>query len=505
MVNILKLQADLDDNTNIGTAVVIDDIGQCKGILNSGSYLRILTQNIRSINKNFDGLTVLLQQLEIEQDIIILTECWLSKVNLLPTLPNYNRFNTKRNLNKNDGVVMFIRKSLQVKVIEPQNTKELTCLVACLKDTNIIGIYRPPEFTNLDNFTHSLEFILQDFTQNNLILMGDLNIDIKNGCNAARCDSYLEITAMYGLTATHNFLTTDKSCLDHCLVKTKLPISTIVCQTTLTNHACVIVSLSQKNIIGKSTITFNKKIDYDSVIKQLKSIEWNILLKDLNANDATDTFLAIVMTALDSNTTYIKFSARKRNIKPWITPGLIRCMKHRDRLHSKLRKDPNNVILKISYVRYRNTCRKVLNTVKQMYYRNKLNQNKSKPKIQWDCVREICYLNKDKQTSAEILTLKTSPKESLDYANEYFAGIGAELANNIIQRTQTTEDKLLRMIQNSRNCCGSFYLNPTDKYEIVVAWRSEVEVNNCSPVNNEVPIRYCQFTADILRKVNDEY
>lgn len=315
MVNIEKLHADIDNNINIGTSVVIDDAEQCKRILkNSSSDLRILTQNIRSINRNFDELMVLLERLAIEQDVIILTECWLSKVNILPTMKNYHQFYTKQNLNKNDGVVMYIKKSLNVKVTEPVDTKELTCLVASFDDIVIIGAYRPPEFTKLDNFTQSLEKIFRDFDQSNIILMGDLNIDIKDGYDSTKGDNYLDLAAMYGLRATHNFLTTDKSCLDHCLAKTKLPITTVVCQSTLTDHACVIVSLSQESIKQHSKIRYNKKIDYDSVIRYLKNIKWQEILHNKDANDATNIFLEIVMNTLNLYNTSLILSNRKRNI-----------------------------------------------------------------------------------------------------------------------------------------------------------------------------------------------
>ena len=481
MFDIKKIHADIDRNINVGTTVVTNDVEQCKRTLQitGNNSLRILTQNIRSINRNFDELTILLQQLDIEFDIIILTECWLSKVHELPILLNFKSFSTARNVNKNDGVAMYIRKSLRVTVTEPQNTNEITCLIACLKDTNIIGAYRPPEFIQLDKFIQSLESILNDFKQSNLILMGDLNIDIKDGCNSSKCDSYLELLAMHGLTASHNYLTTGKSCLDHCFIKSKLPIVTVVYQSTITDHSSVIISLLQKEPTIRSRTKYVKKINYIAIHNQLKCIDWNELLLNLNADEATQIFLNTIINTINSNTINIKLSSRKRNIKAWITPGLIRCIRHKDRLHSKSRKDPNNIILKISYIRYRNTCRKVLNAVKRSFYRNKLKNNKHKTNVQWDCIKEVCNLKKEEHIPLELLELTHNPKESINQANLYFANVGETLANEILDRTQMTESKLLQLQSQSNGQGTSFYLHPTDKYEVANITKSLKNTNSC--------------------------
>lgn len=41
-------------------------------------FLKILQQNIRSLNKNFNALSTLLVRLNFVCDVIVLSECWLS-------------------------------------------------------------------------------------------------------------------------------------------------------------------------------------------------------------------------------------------------------------------------------------------------------------------------------------------------------------------------------------------------------------------------------------------
>lgn len=71
-----------------------------------------------------------------------------------------------------------------------------------------------------------------------------------------------------------------------------------------------------------------------------------------------------LMSILDSvklkHTTAKRISRSKFTLKPWITPGLMKCMRHRDQLHLKARNNPNDTILQITYKRYKNFCNDLL-------------------------------------------------------------------------------------------------------------------------------------------------
>lgn len=86
-----------------------------KYIKHDSSGLKIFHVNIRSINKNFNNLLVLLHRINPSIDIIILTECWLSKSPYTPSLPGFESFRTDYK-NQNDGVVTYIRSGLRYKV-----------------------------------------------------------------------------------------------------------------------------------------------------------------------------------------------------------------------------------------------------------------------------------------------------------------------------------------------------------------------------------------------------
>lgn len=69
----------------------------------------------------------------------------------------------------------------------------------------------------------------------------------------------------------------------------------------------------------------------------------------------TEFLIKSLREALGDNTlSNLKFQKENEHTKPWITLGLLRCMPYRDNLHKKLKKDPENEVLELTYRRYRN-------------------------------------------------------------------------------------------------------------------------------------------------------
>lgn len=74
MATISNVNNDLDQIT-LGESFVCSPEECFKHINISESNINMLHLNIRSVNKNFTQLQVLLNQIKIDLDLIILTEC----------------------------------------------------------------------------------------------------------------------------------------------------------------------------------------------------------------------------------------------------------------------------------------------------------------------------------------------------------------------------------------------------------------------------------------------
>lgn len=72
-----------------------------KFIRTNNKTLTVLQVNIRSINRNFGEFLALLARIQVSCDVLVLTECWLSKLSNLPELENYVSYKSSFS-NQND-------------------------------------------------------------------------------------------------------------------------------------------------------------------------------------------------------------------------------------------------------------------------------------------------------------------------------------------------------------------------------------------------------------------
>lgn len=206
-------------------------------------------------------------------------------------------------------------------------------------------------------------------TYQNICVTGDINIDIKINTNDKKSTDYLNLIMSHGLLPTHNLPTRHENCLEHVLLKSHLNFVTLVIQSSITDHYPTLLSLSLKKVVASSP-PFVNRINYSAIRKEIKETDFTPVLVADNANFAADYLVTRVAYIIKKNTSSHKIPRRKRNIKPWITPGLIRCIHNRDRMHRKHNKDPNNITLKITYVRYINYINKFLKKLKRNYEQN---------------------------------------------------------------------------------------------------------------------------------------
>lgn len=87
--------------------------------------LKILHSNIRSISKNFDEFKILLSGLNYEFDIIVFTETWKVNCTSLFNLRGYKSIYNKREINQNDGAIIFYSERLNTctKIVNLDNMR----------------------------------------------------------------------------------------------------------------------------------------------------------------------------------------------------------------------------------------------------------------------------------------------------------------------------------------------------------------------------------------------
>lgn len=467
MNEIIEISGDIDHSVNVGRVQLEDIPERCKKHIHTSTF-KVVVQNIRSINHNFDDFLIFLNRLDINEDIVILTECWLPKCNNLPSLGDYDSYKTTQYINQSDGVVAYVKNSVSVRVYEPQNVAEMSCLVIIAQEeTAFVCIYRSPSIIKTDTFLDSLNRVLSDLKHyKQIVMVGDINIDIKLGNKDNRSSDYLDLLGIHGLLPSHNLPTHDNNCLDHSCVRLISTVDTIICTSTVADHSCIILSFNKNIDRGNPKQKKLKKIDYKAIVAELQQINWKELLSNLTSNDATERFITTIREKMKNHTSTIIVQSKTRSLKPWVTPGLIRCIRNRDRLYKRMKKDPSNVIIKISYLRYRNTCNKILKNLKNLYFQKEMQRHKYNVKKQWGCIKKLCYLEKNKVNCQELLNCKPNTEDSLNYINNYFINVGNKLANEILAKNNLNEHDLAKTTTDEQHPISSFVLLPTDEAEV---------------------------------------
>ena len=146
----------------------------------------IFHHNIHSFNKNFDNLSIMLNEIKTVINVIILTETWFIEV-LCQEIDGYVGYHMYRKEGTGEGVSVYVRSILPSSFI-PQfssvtETSEICAVEITLGDGNrkdrykILGIYRPPA-ASLPAFSDQIEHIIPNFLNESVLLVGDFNIDL---------------------------------------------------------------------------------------------------------------------------------------------------------------------------------------------------------------------------------------------------------------------------------------------------------------------------------------
>lgn len=406
---------------------------------------------------------MLLSRIDSTQDVIILTECWLSCNPNIPAIEGYDHYLSSTTINQNDGIVVFVRNEINDVIVTQPTVMDANCILIRIgSDTGILAIYRTPSIRDITNFLNSIDLILTNNSSlRNIVVVGDINIDIAEGNIDSNATVYLNLMASHGLLPAHILPTHGKTTLDHIILKTKFKATTLVLESTVTDHYAVMLALSNiRTTIANKTKT---KIDFLQLDNFIQTFDYSYLYKCTNANAAFEYFSNLLTRAIQMCSVTYAIPCRLRIIKPWITPGVLRCMRNRDRMYRKVKTNPNNEILCTTFKRYRKYCNNLLKKLKIQYEKDELTKAKSDSKRLWGAIKKVTNIAKNSSNASDLLKVGTTPDIAVNKVNAFFVEVGKNLSDGFAGVSKN--DTPINMI--NVDPCNSMVLLETDEDEVM--------------------------------------
>lgn len=441
--------------------------------------IKILHQNIQYLAQKGLELDILLD--EEQPEIVCLDEVALTEGELAGFHINGYHYVSSftRTHYKGGGVAIFAKDSIVCTdmrhILLPfVSEKDLEAagieVKLGTKKLLIIDIYRSPN-GDLQAFLSRLGGLLTSCngTWNNLVLVGDFNIDLLAKQDKAVV-RYRDVMNSFGLLSLVEDPTRvtelSSSCIDHVF-------------TSLSENHCsanVIISAISDHYAQLVCITEDEGLQQAPPTKQVRRIitaqgieefqqrvareSWEQVRSAVTVDDKAENFQAVLKWHHDIAFPLRPTQQRIAKSLPWITPGLL---KSRETLRwlGELAKSKSGAFFSERFRKYRAVYRQTLHAAKALHISSVLYKAANKTKAAWTIVNSI--RGKQRARTKERLTLHSQgrqiecPEEVADTFNEYFLTIADQLTGNLpINLDETIPRREFTM-----------FLNPVTPAEVV--------------------------------------
>lgn len=143
----------------------------------------------------------------------------------------------------------------------------------------------------------------------NIILAGDIHINIIEGNTDKHSDQYLDTLASHSLLPGHRYATRKNSSLDHIfcnLNPAKVEATVAVLDTTITDHQMVLIYIYNK-ITSTKDHKWKTITNFTEAAKTLETLNINELLNLQDPTELCSRLINIITDCLDKHTIIKKY------------------------------------------------------------------------------------------------------------------------------------------------------------------------------------------------------
>ena len=443
---------DLDPDVNYYNAVQIPyseyvtstDLNMLYSKVHYENSFSIFHANCRSLSKNFNNLTCTVSLIEPALSVIAVSETWLSPGAAdLFHIPGYSFVEKSRILATGGGVGLYIHNSFMYKSRVDLSLDDINVdsIFVELTDLDIIVgcVYRKPN-TDIKMFNILIDRLLTKITteKKTSFIAGDFNINILKSDVHADTGNFVDclFSNLFFPTINRPTRITESSVtlIDNIITNASMinPLSCIM-YSDISDHLPVFLSVDLKKPAFQKPCCYYARCFGDKNVQQFirntAHIDWNLYSSDY------DSFISALTAVFDATFPLQRWSTRNKAVprKPWMTRGLARSCKRKEKLYKIFIKNPSEANA-CKYKTYRNKLNKLVRMTEKKYYEQKFLEATNDMKKTWKIIKNIISKNKSNIITDTFLVngKKTVDKNIIvNKFNEYFVNVGPSLANKI--------------------------------------------------------------------------
>ena len=441
------------------------------------SHLSIISLNINSLKANIDNLAILINNLK-NPDIIIISETRNNIEGLLNYYFNdYVYYIDYPKDNKCGGVVILVKRHIKHSVDSAVQLKnqyvENMVLKLKLSDKSIVhisAIYRHHQLSVKD-FSKAIKQHIKMFPKNtNLVLAGDINIDLRNINDNVTTRNYLDklktLNCNQLIHVPTRITTSTKTLIDHIYIRPSKDIKVHrgVLLDSVSDHlpTFVIINLkTDKNFKDRASIRIMSAKNVDKFRNLFNSIDIHTFSSEVNNSDKCwESFINVTTRNFNDAFPYKIISRSKFKDKPWITKGIKISCKFKESLYKKWLDFPTTYNCS-KYKKYKNKLNGIIKNAKRKYYSN-LFENRNNINV-WKHIHDfkhgkvqpiaVDHITEDNKTI-------TDKNQISNHFNNYFATIGENMNQTFDENLQNSVDYMPQRFNKSLK------LNYVEEHEV---------------------------------------
>ena len=473
LVEILNSSCDQPNDSNfdfLGSSRYYDDDKFIELLkLNKNNFV-VLGMNCQSLRAKFDELLLLLEQYNDQSGcgiaVLCLQETWLPKGSeAVIDIPNYNYVLGGCSASSHGGVAIYVRKDLQFDILSvpdySSNIWENLFIQVYGQITGgskiVIGnVYRPPRdrVELLDKFLLEFNTIIESLESfNSVHIIGDYNLDVLKCQSNVRINRFIHesfASAYFPKILNPTRITqVSQTLIDNVFCKFSKSFHTIqagILTHRFSDHQPYFISLVPPQLkrsdfkppkfIHKTNMTEKAKLNFKGLLESELKLDKFDVSDDADAQINFDIFHDIMSTAHSScfEEKRVRFDRRKVSKLPWVTPGLVKSIRTRNKLYKKLKSmDPKSEkyeILNFQLKHFGKVLKNSIKLAKRNYYSKLFEVQKNDPRKMWQTISSLTS-NKTNQSQklpdSFIIDGKavSDPQTIADGFNDYFLNVAS--------------------------------------------------------------------------------